>query len=238
MVEAGCVAKAYGVRGGEQPEAGVRADDAVLVEQGEPAFDFEDALDDEHDVGPAGVIFVEHQRAGMLQRPGQYALAEFGDLLAVLEDDGVLADEVDAADVAVQVDAQTGPVEAGGDLLDVCALAGAVVALDHDAAVMREAGKDGERGFAVEAVGGVDIGHVLGAVAEGGDRQVCIDLEQLARGYGGVGQHGRVERFGLGDDLVHQAAGPSCGRKAFFFEKKKQKAVDCGFRRRRPPIPI
>src|SRR3546814_16895200 len=70
---------------------------------------------------------------------------------SVLQHHGVLADQVDADDVAVQVDADARPVEAGGDLLDVGRLAGAVIALDHDAAVMREAGEDRERGVAVEA---------------------------------------------------------------------------------------
>ena len=36
----------------------------------------------------------------MLDRPGQNAFAEFGDLLAVLQHDRVLADEIDAADMA------------------------------------------------------------------------------------------------------------------------------------------
>ena len=44
---------------------------------------FQYALDDEHHVRAAGVIFVEHQRDVMLERPGQDAVAEFGDLLAV-----------------------------------------------------------------------------------------------------------------------------------------------------------
>ena len=90
--------------------------------------DFEHALDHEHDVGPAGVVFVETQRDIVLQRPGQDAVAEFGDLLAVLEDDGVLADEIDARDVAVEIDAHAGPVKARGDLLDMGRFAGAVIA--------------------------------------------------------------------------------------------------------------
>ena len=56
----------------------------VLVEQGQLAGAFEHALDDEHHVGAAGVIFVEHQRHVVLIGPGQDAFAEFGDLLAVL----------------------------------------------------------------------------------------------------------------------------------------------------------
>ncbi len=46
----------------------MRADDAVLVEQREPARHFQHALDDEHHIGTAGVIFVEAQRDIVLAR--------------------------------------------------------------------------------------------------------------------------------------------------------------------------
>ena len=200
VIEAGGVAQADRVGGGEQAERPVRADHLVLVEQGHPALRLQHALDDEHHVGPAGVVLVEGQRHRPLQRPGQDALAVLGDLLAVLEDDGVLADQVDAADVAVEVDADAGPVEPGRDLLDVRRLAGAVIALDQDAPVVGEAGQDRQRGVAVELVGRVDVGHVLGAPAErrhlelrgdaegGGDGQPDVRLlgqvEQVRRGMG------------------------------------------------------
>ena len=100
---------------------------------------FEHALDDEHHVRAAGIVFVEDERDVVLQRPGQDAVLELGDLLAVAQNDGVLADEVDARDVAVEVDAHAGPVEPRRDLLDMGRLAGAVIARDHDAAVLREA---------------------------------------------------------------------------------------------------
>ena len=117
----------------------------------------------------------------MLQRPGQDAFAELGDLLAVVQDDRVLADQVDAADVAVEVDADAGPVEARGDLLDMGRLAGAVIALDHDAAVVGEAGEDRQRGVAVEAVGLVDDpGTCSVALAEGRHLHVAVDAERLA----------------------------------------------------------
>ena len=126
---------------------------------------FQHALDDEHHVRTAGVIFVEAERDVVLQRPGQDAVAEFGDLLAVLEDDRVLADEIDAADVAVEIDAHAGPVEPRGDLLDMGRLAGAVIAGDHDAAVVGEAGEDGERRRPVEEIVGVEIRHVFVGLA-------------------------------------------------------------------------
>jgi hypothetical protein len=85
-------------------------------------------------------------------RPRAGCRPEFGDLLAVLDDDRVLADEIDTADMAVEVDAHAGPVEAGGDLLDMGRFAGAVIARDHHAAVVREAGENGERGGAVEEI--------------------------------------------------------------------------------------
>src|SRR4051794_16043209 len=179
VVEARGVAEAHRVRGREQAERAVRADHLVLVEQRHPALRLEDALDDEHDVGPAGIVLVEDERHRALQRPGQDALAVLGDLLAVPENDRVLADEVDAADVAVEVDPHAGPVEAGRDLLDVRRFAGTVIALDQHAAVVGEARQDRHRRVAVELVGRIDVGHVLGPPAEGADRDLGVEAERL-----------------------------------------------------------
>ena len=123
----------------------MRPDHLRLVEQRELARDLEHALDHEHHVGAAGVVLVEAERGVGLQRVRQDALAELGDLLAVLDDDGVLADEIDAAHMAVEIDAHARPVEPRRHLLDMRRLAGAVIALDHHAAVVLEAGEDGER---------------------------------------------------------------------------------------------
>ena len=114
--------------------------------------EFEHALDHEHHVRTAGVVFVEAQRDIVLQRPGQNAVAEFGDLHAVADHDGVLADQIDAADVAVEIDAHARPIEPRRHLLDMGRFAGAVIAGDDDAAVPGEAGEDGERGRLVEPV--------------------------------------------------------------------------------------
>ena len=77
----------------KQPEGGVRTDHAALVEQGEAARGFEHALDHEHHVRAPGIVFVEDERDIVLVGPGQDPVAEFRDLLAVLEDNGILADE-------------------------------------------------------------------------------------------------------------------------------------------------
>ena len=135
--------------------------------------DFEHALDHEHHVRPAGVVFVEGERHRMLQAPRQQAFAELGDLLAVLQHDRVLADQIDAADVAVEIDADAGPVEARGHLLDMGRLAGAVIALDHDAAVEGEARQDRQRRLAVEAIGGVILRHIFVVALGEGRHAAC-----------------------------------------------------------------
>ena len=181
--------------------AGCAPDHLRLVEQGELARLLQHALDDEHHVRAAGVVLVEAQRRVGLQAVGQDALAELGDLLAFLEHDRVLADQVDAAHVAVEVDADAGPVQPGGDLLDVRRLAGAVVALDHHASVVLEAGEDGERHLPVEHVVVVHVGHVVVGLGVGGHLEVGIDTEQLAHGHFHVRQAGHPG-LGLGWHIV------------------------------------
>src|SRR5215471_6070800 len=133
----------------------------------------------------------------MLQRPGQKPLAVFGHLLAVAQNDGVLADEIDAADVAVEVDADAGPVEPRRHLLDMRRLAGAVIALDEDAAVVGKSGEDGEGGVVVEAIGFVDVRYMIAGAAEGRHLHVAVEPEGLTHGDGDVGAVGGcVDRAG------------------------------------------
>ena len=63
--------------------------------------------------------------------------------------------------MAVQVDADAGPVQPRRHLFDMGGLAGAVIALDHDAAVEGKARQDRQGGLAVEAIGRVDLRHML-----------------------------------------------------------------------------
>ena len=163
VIEARSVAEADRVGGGEQAERRMRANDAPLVEKGQTPRHFEHALDDEHHIGPAGVIFVEAKRDVVLQRPWQHAVAELRHLLAVLQHDRILADEIDARDVAVEIDADAGPVEPRGHLLDVGRLAGAVIAGDHHPAIEGEAGENGERRVAVEQIVRIEIRHMFSA---------------------------------------------------------------------------
>jgi len=176
----------------------MRLDHLVLVEQRQPARNLEHALDHEHHVGTTGVILVEHQRDIVLERPRQDAVAEFGDLLAVLDDNGILADQIDTADMAVEIDAHARPVEPRRHLLDVGRLAGAVIAGDHDAPVLGKACEDGERGGAVEPVIGVDIGHMGIDFGVGRHLKIAVDAENLSHRHFHIGQTGDFLNFGQG----------------------------------------
>ena len=101
---------------------------------------------------------------------------EFGNPLAVL-DDRVLAEEIDTADVAVEIDTHARPVQARGDLLDVGRFAGAVKAGDHDAAIPGKTGENRERGGAVEAVIGIVIRDVRVSLRIGRHFEVRINAK-------------------------------------------------------------
>ena len=92
-----------------------------------------------------------------------------------------------------------GQFEPRRDLLDMGRLAGAVIALDHHPAVLREAGADRERRVGIEHIGGIEIGHALVGLAEGRHLHVAVDAEQVAHLHHLVGRvhHRRVAAVGL-----------------------------------------
>jgi hypothetical protein len=95
--------------------------------------------------------------------------------------------------VAVQVHPHQRPVQPGGDLLDVGRLAGAVIALDHHAAVVGEPRADGLGRLRIELVGRVDLGDVAVLVAEERNLHVAVDAECVAERdplVGGQGDQG------------------------------------------------
>src|SRR5262245_3796899 len=192
VIEARRVAKTDRVGCRKQAERRMRFDHLALIEQREPARCLQYTLDDEHHVRSASIVLVEAERYIVLQCPRQNALAKFGYLLAILDDDGVLADQVDTADVAVEVDAHTRPIEPRRNLFDVRRLAGAVIPGDHNATILREARKDCERGWAVKTVVAVDIGYVLISLRIGGHFQITVDPENLPNRHFHVGQDGTL----------------------------------------------
>jgi hypothetical protein len=179
VIEARGVAEPDRIGGREQAERGMRSDHPALIEQGQTAGGLQHALDHEHHVRSAGVVLVEAQRDIVLVGPRQDAVAELGDLLALANHDRVLADQVDAADVAVEIDAHARPVEPRRHLLDMGRLAGTVIAGDDDAPVLGEAGQDRERGRAIETVVRIDIGHVLFGLRIGRHFHIAIDSKDL-----------------------------------------------------------
>ena len=189
------------VGGREQAEGRMRPDDPALIEQSETARRFQHALDDEHHVRTAGVILVEAQRDIVLVGPGQDAVPELGDLHALLHHDGVLADEIDPAHMAVQIDANAGPVQTRRDLLDMRRFAGTVVARHHDAAVEGEAGKDRQRRLFVEQIVGIDIRHMRIGFRIGRHDHAGLEAEFLLHRHRRVGQVGDIAF-----DLVHNVS--------------------------------
>jgi len=94
------IAQADCVRRRKQAEVGVGCDNLVLVHQRQFAVGFKNALDDEHHIGAACVVFVKDNRDRVAQRPWQNAFVEFGDLHAIAQLDRVFPDQIDPADVA------------------------------------------------------------------------------------------------------------------------------------------
>ena len=189
VIEPGRIPKAYCVRGGEQAEVWVGCDHFVLIEQGEFAVNLQHALDNKHHVGAAGIVFVEYDGCGIAQRPRQDAFLEFGHLHAVAQFDCVLADKIDPADVAVEVDAHTGPIETACNLFDMGRLAGPVVALNHDTAVVGKPCQNGECCVWVKLVGVIALGYPVGHLRKALDHHVGIDAEHFAHVdvFGGFG---------------------------------------------------
>ena len=64
-------------------------DHPVGVEQGQLAIHLQYPLDDEHHIGAPGIIFVKYDGDRILQRPWQDAFTEFGDLLAITQNNRV-----------------------------------------------------------------------------------------------------------------------------------------------------
>ena len=89
------------------------------------------------------------------------------------------------------------PVEPRRHLLDMRRLAGAVIALDHHAPVVLEAGEDGERHLPVEHVVVVHVGHVIVRLGVGRHLEIGVDAEHLTYGHLHVRQSGHPG-LGLG----------------------------------------
>ena len=205
------IAQTHRIRRGEQPELRMRPDHARLVEQRQLALHLQHPLDHEHHIGPARVIFVEHQRAWVLQCPRQDPLAKLGDLLAILQHDGILADQVDAADVAVQVDPDARPVQPRRHLLDVRGLPRPVVSLHQHPPVELEAGADRQRRLAVELIGRVQLRHMFGALRIGRHHHVDVHAEGVARIHLCIGQVDHAGRSEIGQcETLVQRSGRCC----------------------------
>src|SRR5205814_7418574 len=102
------------------------------------------------------------------------------DLLVVAQHDRILADKIDAANMAVEINPDARPVQPRRDLFDMRGFAGAVIAANHHAPVEGEAGENCERGVVVKSVGIIEIGDVLARLAARRNLKIAVDPEGLA----------------------------------------------------------
>src|SRR4029453_6209540 len=126
------------------------------------------------------------------------AVTEFRDLLAVPNDDRVLADQIDTTDMAVEVATPPGPVHPSRHLVDMSRFGGAVIAGDHGTAVLGEAGENRERGGAVEPVIRIDVRHVRVDLGIGRHFEIAVDTENLPNRHLHIWQTGRLRNFAHG----------------------------------------
>src|SRR5690606_22533490 len=115
MIEPVQITQASRVRCRKQPKKGMRIKHPVLIQERKLALALQYALDDKHYIRPTCVIFVEHQGHRTLQRPGNDTFLKLCHLQAVSQHDSVLSDQVQAADVAVQIHTNTWPIQARSD---------------------------------------------------------------------------------------------------------------------------
>src|SRR5690606_32158372 len=101
VIEAGRVAQSDRVRRREQAKRRMRSDHPRLVEKGQLSGDLQDALDNEHHVGPACVILVKNESRVRLESPGLDALFELRYLLSIAQDNGITSKEIYLSHVAV-----------------------------------------------------------------------------------------------------------------------------------------
>ena len=123
----------------------------------------------------------------MLKRPRQNTFLEFSDLQSVFENDCIASDQIDTADMRVEIHTNARPVEARGDLLDVGRFTRAVITLDHHAAIVRKACKDRECRVRIEYIAFVKLGHMLGRGRKCRHLPVDVDTKRVAHIDGCIG---------------------------------------------------
>src|SRR5271166_1627987 len=100
--------------------------------------------------------------------------------------------------MAVEIDADTRPVQSDGDLFDMGRLSRAVVTSDHDAAIEGETSQYGERCRPVEQVIRIQFGNMLVPCGKCRNLHIRVDVKQLANGNLFVGQADQ-SRLGKGN---------------------------------------
>ena len=105
---------------------------------------------------------------------------KLGNLFAFAQLDGIFADQINAADMAVEVDPHGRPVEMGRHLFNMGGFSCAVITLNHHPAIMGKPGKDGQSGVGVKLIGRVNFRHAVAFFGKAFYHHVAVDAEDLA----------------------------------------------------------
>src|SRR5262249_13804098 len=108
----------------------------------------------------------------------------------------VLADQIDAADVAVEIYAHAGPIEFGRHLLDLRGFAGTMLAGAYYAAVLSQARTNVECGWAIVTIVSVNIRHVCIALRMSPSSEMPVYSEDVPNRRFHLGQAGNLLHCG------------------------------------------
>ena len=96
----------------------------------------------------------------------------------------IAADQIGTADMAIEIDAYTGPIKARGYLFDMRRFSRAMKSLHDDTAIMGKARKNGARRLRLKMIIGVDLGNMFISAGKAHYREGCFDGKYFFRGYG------------------------------------------------------
>ena len=152
-------------------------DHAVLVQQRKLAVAFQNTLNHKHHVRPAGVKLVKDQRHRALQRPRDNTFLKFGHLQPVPNHNGVSAHQIKAADMAVEIDPDAGPIQPRRDLLDMGGLTRSMKPLNHHPPIIAKTRENGQGHVMVKTISRINLRHMLIPFAKRRDAQVAVDAK-------------------------------------------------------------
>ena len=142
----------------------------------------------------------------MLDRPGKNALAKFGDLFTVFENNRVLTDQINTTDMAIEVNSYQRPIKMRRNLLDMSRLPCTVIALNHQFPAMGEGSQDRDSRIMIKAIRRIDLRHIFCAFFEGRHHHIGIKAKDILNRNLGIRQ---VHSNSVNYTVISQRCSPS-----------------------------